>query len=286
MTTAQTEAPKNISKSRRKNPEGRMPLKEHFRELKNRLLICAVALILASVAGWFLYPYALQAIQQPLINAAHDAHREASLNFAGIITAFDLQLQMSIFIGIIISSPIWIYEGWAFLAPGFTKKEKWYSVSFLLTSLPLFLLGVFVAWLVLPHMVMVLTNFIPMGGSNLIPARDYITFVSRLMLVFGLSFLMPVLVVGLNTLGVLPSRTLIKSWRIVFFLICLFAAFAAPGSDAMSMFFLAAPLILLFAGAIGITYFLDKRREKKKVKQDIDIEKEIAAPTPTEEIGR
>ncbi|MFT4147824.1 MAG: twin-arginine translocase subunit TatC [Micrococcaceae bacterium] len=276
---------KGLLKRKRKDPEGRMPLKDHFKELRNRVFVCAVALILFSVVGWFLYPQVLEAIQQPLKDASAQDGREASLNFAGVITAFDLQIQMSIFIGIVLSSPVWIYQGWAFLAPGFTKKEKFYSLGYLFTAIPLFLLGIAVAWFALPNLVRVMTNFIPDGSTNLIPARDYIGFVTRLMLTFGISFILPVLLVGMNMLGVLPSKVLIKSWRIVLFLVCLFAAVAAPGTDAMSMFFLAAPLLALFALAILITHFLDKRKAKKEAKRAKESDETVASTRELDEIN-
>lgn len=249
----------NLSFFKRNN--GYMPLKDHFNELRQRFIICLASTSICSIIGWYIYPYILKVIQTPIKNL--DNNHITELNFAGIVTAFDLQVQMSIFIGIIMSLPIFIYEVWAFLSPGFTKKERKYSLIFLVSSVPLFLMGSIFAWILLPNLIKVMMDFIPYGSYNIIPARDYIYFVLCIGLSFGISFMLPLLLVGLNLLGLLPFTLLVKSWRIILFLVSLFAAIVAPGNDALGMFFLAAPLLILLALASLVIYCLDKQNFKK-----------------------
>ena len=122
------------------------------------------------------------------------------------------------------------------------------------------------AWFVLPNAVRVLTEFTPEGGSNFISADIYLAFVIRLLLAFGIAFLIPVVLVGLNLAGIIKGQQLVKSWRITIFLVCLFAAMATPGADAMSMFYLAVPMLLLFFAAIGLCLLNDKRRARRQAK--------------------
>jgi sec-independent protein translocase protein TatC len=149
---------------------------------------------------------------------------------------------------------------------------------------PLFVGGVTMAWLVLPNAVRVLTDFTPSGGSNFISAQVYLSFVLRLLLAFGIAFLLPVVLVGLNLAGLLRGEQLIKSWRITVFLVCLFAAMAAPGGDAMSMFYLAGPMLLLFFLAIGLCVLNDRRRARRAEKRAAETEATADIATPSSEL--
>jgi len=144
--------------------------------------------------------------------------------------------------------------------------------------------GVTLAWLVLPNAVRVLTDFTPSGGSNFISAQVYLSFVLRLLLAFGVAFLLPVVLFGLNLAGILRGEQLVKSWRITVFLVCLFAAMAAPGADAMSMFYLAGPMLALFFAAIGLCVLNDRRRDRRAAKQAAETEATADIGTPGSEL--
>jgi sec-independent protein translocase protein TatC len=249
---------------RPKDPEGRMPLREHLRELRTRLLKAGLAILVGAVVGWFLYLPVFEALMRPIYDLAR-AHpdRFVSVNFAQVASPFNLQLKLSFYIGFVISSPIWLYQLWAFIVPGLTSREKRYSLGFVAVAVPLFLTGLGLAWLVLPNAVRFLTEFTPQGGSNIIVADDYLTFVLRIMLAFGLAFVTPLLLVALNLVGILPARSLAKGWRIAVFLCFLFAAIASPTPDAGSMLALAFPMVGLYMLAVGIAFLNDRRRARR-----------------------
>lgn len=259
-------------KGRKANPEGRMALKEHLIEARNRLFKSAIAVIVGTVIGFFIYNPVLEAMATPVRNINQIDGRNAALNFDGVGSPFDLMIQISVFLGLVIASPVWLYQLWAFITPGLRSKERRIALGFIAVAVPLFIAGLYLAWLILPSAVRVLTDFTPEGFANLISVPVYITFLLRLMLAFGIAFLLPVVLFGLNLVGIIKGKQVLKSWRITVFLICLFAAMAAPGGDAMSMFYLAIPLLLLFFVAIGLCLLNDKRRDKRNAAREADIE--------------
>ncbi|MHA7245312.1 twin-arginine translocase subunit TatC [Arthrobacter tecti] len=254
------------------NPEGRMALKEHLKEARNRLFKSAIALVAGTVIGFFIYNPVLQALSQPIRTINTIDGRNAALNFDGVGSPFDLMIQISVFLGLVIASPVWLYQLWAFITPGLRVKERRITLGFIAVAVPLFLSGLALAWLILPSAVRVLTDFTPEGFANFITVPVYITFMLRLMLAFGIAFLLPVVLFGLNMVGIIKGKQILKSWRITVFLVCLFAAMAAPGGDAMSMFYLAVPLLLLFFIAVALCLLNDKRREKKNAEREADLE--------------
>ncbi len=143
----------------------------------------------------------LAALIKPISDLNEHEGRQASLNFDGVASSFDLMIQVSVFLGLIVASPVWLYQLWAFIVPGLHKKERRLALSFVAAAVPLFVGGVLLAWLVLPNAVRVLTDFTPSGGSNFISAQVYLSFVLRLLLAFGIAFLLPVVLVGLNLAG-------------------------------------------------------------------------------------
>lgn len=261
-----------------------MPLKAHLKELRNRLVISGVAVLLGAVGGWFLYDPVMIAVQQPLMEISAEEGRRAEINYGSVGSPFDLKIQVSIFLGLLVSSPVWIYQVWAFITPGLKSKERRYTLGFMFAAVPLFLLGIYFGWIVLPEIVKVLTMFTPEGGVNQILATDYLTFVMRMFLSLGIAFLLPVVLVGLNFAGLLSGRRVIKSWRIVVFVVCLVAAMAAPGPDAMSMFLLAAPLLVLFFLATGISLLNDKRREKRRKEREAEVAATVDQATPLDQL--
>ncbi|GGK39106.1 twin-arginine translocase subunit TatC [Micrococcus flavus] len=285
MTTVEETARRRRRGSRRaKNPNGEMPLREHLAELRNRIVKSLLAVALGAVGGFFLYQPLMAALTRPVKEAA-DAGALAAVSFTTIASPFDMMLKVALFIGVVVSSPIWLYQAWAFVAPGLKRTEKKYAVAFLAAAVPLFLLGVALGWLVMPQAVLFFIGFTPDGFANFPDAQTYIDFLLRLFLAFGVAMLLPVVLVGLNMLGVLPAATILKHWRITVFVIALIAALAAPGGDAITMFYLAAPLFLLFGLAILLCWVNDRRRARTAAKHAVDLEAEIAAgPRPLNEI--
>ncbi|PRY18115.1 twin-arginine translocase subunit TatC [Kineococcus rhizosphaerae] len=271
VTTVRRRAPKD--------PEGRMPLVEHLRELRNRVFKAAVFLLIGSIAGWFLwggwkyswgtFDGVFQYLQRPLLDYAETKGiKNVSLNFTQVGQAFDLRVKGAIWCGVIASSPFWIYQLWAFITPGLTKKEKRYAVGFIAAAVPLFLIGAGIAYAVLPNAMRFLIDFTPVDASNLIGADVYLSFVMRIILAFGLGFLMPVVLVALNFAHLLSGKAILKQWRISVFLSFLFSAIVTPTSDITTMLLLACPLLVLFAAATVICLANDKRRAKNSDEPD------------------
>ncbi|MDO4898658.1 MAG: twin-arginine translocase subunit TatC [Rothia sp. (in: high G+C Gram-positive bacteria)] len=252
--------------SRKNNPQATMALSEHFREFRNRLFKAAIATAVCAIAGFFLYEPFMQAISEPVNAINAESGRAAALNYSTATSPFDQMVRISLYIGLVIASPVWLYQLWAFITPALYRKEKLYTLGFVFTAIPMFLLGTGLAWWVLPTAVQTLTMFSPSGSSNFLTADLYVSFVVKFMLVFGIAFVLPVVLVGLNFIGLIRGKTILKSWRWVVVLVGLLAAMAAPGNDIMSMLYLMVPLIFFFFLAIGIAMLNDKRRDRRRAK--------------------
>ncbi|PYI66296.1 twin-arginine translocase subunit TatC [Arthrobacter livingstonensis] len=261
-----------------------MPLKAHLIEARNRLFKSALAMIPGIVIGWILYVPLMAALTAPLVQMVAERHTFMSLNYSGVTTSFDLKLQISLILGLVIASPVWIYQLWAFITPGLTKKERRYTLSYMAASVPLFLAGVYAGWIIWPNIVRAMTSFTPPGGSNILDALDYLRFAMQLMLFMGVAFLVPVLLFALNAVGLVRGKTYLKAWRFTILGVTIVSAMAAPGSDVMSMFFLAIPLLVLYFGAIGLCILNDKRRDRRNAKKTQETEATADTASPLSEI--
>lgn len=238
-----------------------MPLADHLRELRSRIVKSGLALVVGTGLGWYFFQPVLNLLIAP-VQAYKVAHPERliDLTYTGLTAAFAQRLSVAIFLGVILSSPIWLYQIWAFIVPGLTKKEKRLSLSFIAAAVPLFLAGCYLAQFSLPLVVGVLLDFSADGTANLQTLSDYLSFVTRFILAFGFAFLLPVFLVALNLVGILPADRLAKGWRISVFGILVFSAMMMPTPDPFTMFLLAAPLIVLFFVALAICKLLDRRK--------------------------
>jgi sec-independent protein translocase protein TatC len=240
-----------------------MSLSGHLKELRNRLFWSALFIIGGSIAGWYLFDFVFNELQRPIVELASKPGSNVTINFPTVVSAFDVRLQVSIFLGILMSAPVWLYNLWAFITPGLKKREKRYTIGFVLASVPLFIGGTALAWSSLPTFVVVLVGFTPEGAANVINASDYILFTIRILLVFGLAFVLPVALVMLNLAGVITAQNIIKSWRLAVFISAVVGAIATPVAEPMAMFLLMVPLLILYFLAAGIAYLHDKRVAKK-----------------------
>lgn len=248
-----------------KDPEGRMSLADHLRELRRRVVVAAVAVVASAVVAVFYYNQISAFLQAPFT-----AYQRANptkliqINFAEATSGLSNLISISIWVGIIASSPIWLYQVWAFIAPGLTRREKRLSMTFLAAATPLFLGGVALAYVVMPTSLAILYGLTPDNTSNIQDANIYYAFVTRFIMVFGIGFLFPLVLVGLNVLGMLSARRMLGGWRIALVGILVFAAAATPTSDAYTLFVFAGPLMLLFFAACGVAAILDRRRAKAR----------------------
>jgi len=248
-----------------------MKLSGHLRELRKRLFRSAFAILAGTIIGWELFDYVFKELQKPIIRVAQEANVNATVNFGSVVSAFDLHFQVAFFIGLFITSPFWLYQIWAFLAPAFKRRERKYTVIFAFTSTPLFLGGAYFGWWLFPGFVRSLLGFTPEGSSNVINASEYVLFTVRVLLVFGLAFVLPAILVLLNSVGVLSGKSILKGWRPAIFLISLIGALATPVSDPVSMFLLMIPLLAFYYLSAAIALANDKRRERKS-KEKLDGE--------------
>jgi len=241
-----------------------MSLAEHFKELRNRLLVAVLAVLACAVVGWIYYDPLIDFILDPLLSVR--AQREDALvniNFGGSLTQpFSVQMRISLFVGVLLSAPVWIWQFWAFLLPGLTSREKRVAIWYFAVAVPLFFVGCALAVWAMPRTVGVLLSFTPEGAANLQDAMAYLKFVTYFVVAFGLAFLLPVLMVGLNALRVLPVRLMVSGWRVSLMLILVFAAFVTPDPSAWTMIALATPMFLLYWCAVGISTLLERRRAK------------------------
>ena len=244
-----------------------MPLVEHLRELRNRLVKAVLAIILATVVAWIFYDQILTFLTGPYEKIRPDlAERgiESTAVITGIGGAFQFQLKISLVAGIIGSSPIWLWQIWAFVLPALHRNEKRWALLLTAIGTPLFIGGTALAYLVLPKAFVVLIGFVPSGFENLVSGAEYFDFVVRMMLVFGVAAEIPLVVVMLNRLGVVSGRQLAeaRAWTILG--IFVFAAIATPSTDPLTMLFLAVPMTGLYAISEVIARLTDRKRAKEE----------------------
>lgn len=249
-----------------------MPLLSHFNELRKRLFKSALTIATCSFVGWFLYEKIINRLAAPICDlqmAADSGSKSCGVLYInGVLGPIDLKFKISIILGVLIASPVWLYQLWAFISPGLHKRERRNSILFVLFAVPFFAIGVFAGYLVLPIAVDVLLSFTPASLSNLVKFDDYLSFVMQLIFVFGFAFELPVFLVSLNLAHILSGTSILKPWRYAIFAITLFSAIATPTGDPITMFFLAAPLTILYLTAGAISLLVDKSRRRRSANDD------------------
>ena len=236
-----------------------MSLTQHLLELRKRLFIAAIGVLAGAAAGWFLVDPVWKYLRAPITVVAHSrTSGDAIINYGSVSGAFDVRVQIAITLGILISSPVWLFEIFAFLVPGLNRKEKRYVFGFFFTAIPLFLAGAAAGFFVMPHIVELMTSFVPKQDASFLDAKGYLEFVLKLVLTTGVAFVLPVFLVLLNFIGVLQGKTILKSWRWAIIAITLFTAIATPAADVVSMLLLAAPMVVLYFASVGISLWHDR----------------------------
>lgn len=241
-----------------------MSLGEHLVELRKRLFISAIAIVVAMIIGFFLAEFVWDALRGPILVIAES--RNATLNYSRITGAFDVMIQIALTIGLVIASPIWLYQILAFIVPGLTGKEKRYTFGFFFSAIPLFLAGCAAGWFVFPNIVAVMTSFVPEQDASVTEAKDYLDFVLKLVIAVGIAFVLPVFLVLLNFMGILSARAILDGWRWAIILIAAFCAIATPAADVLSMILLAIPMVGLYFLSAGVAWLHDWRAAKRLAK--------------------
>jgi sec-independent protein translocase protein TatC len=274
-----------------KDPEGRMPLVEHLRELRNRLAKGLLAIVVVACVAGFFYNDIINFFTHPVLQsvgckgdftslARQKGDQCANITMNGLLGPFSLALKVTLMAGVVCASPIWLYQLWAFVAPGLHRHEKKYALIFVGSGVPLFFFGAFFAYEVLPTTAKVLLDFTPSGIANLLPLDDLLDLVLRMVLVFGLSFEMPLLLVMLNFVGILTGKRMLGWWRLMIMGITVFAAVATPSTDPLSMLALAAPIWILYFAACLIAYLNDRRKRLREENGPADDEASELDLTP------
>jgi sec-independent protein translocase protein TatC len=245
--------------------DGRMALSDHLRELRARILKSAVFIIAGLAVALVFYDQLFDLVNDPYQQAQDALGQERTqATTSGAGGGLLLYLKLCGLAAVVGTSPLWLYQIWAFILPGLHPRERKWTRIFAAIAGPLFLAGVLLGYLTLPKGLEILIGFTPEGLTNLVDFNDYLTFFSRTLLVFGIAFEIPVFVVLLNMAGVLSGRALgaHRSWIIVGTFI--FAAVATPSADPFTMTFMAVPMVVLFLISEQIARFNDRRRASRR----------------------
>ena len=275
---------------RPKNPDGRMPVLDHLRELRRRIVAILIFVTLGAVVGWLLYPHTLEFLRHPYCSVPERYRYTPKgvggcvLIYHGALDGFTTRLKVSVISGAVFTAPLWLYQIWAFITPGLRKNERKYTLIFVVASTVLFAAGMSLAYAVLSKGLKILLEQAGSGTQAQLTVSDYISFVTLMLVVFGAAFELPLLVVMANFAGVLPARLLKKSRRIAIFLIFLFAAVATPSTDPFTMCAMAVPMVILFEAAIQIARVHDRRKARRKAAERAEEQLDDDVPSEVEAI--
>ncbi len=252
------------------NPEGRMPLMDHIRELRNRLVKVCVALLVGTGIGLItpVWNRVWLFVERPFCAAVIHGHRGCGgighqLVLTGVLDPFMLRIELAFFFGLILTSPVWLYQLWAFVAPGLYRREKRWAYMFVGTAVPLFVLGAGLAYVAMSRGLAYLLGLTPHGVLNLPPVSTYLGYFIAMMLGFGVAFELPLLLLMLNVAGVLSHQFFRKWRRVMIFSVFVFAGIASPSPDPLTMLLLAVPCLVLVEVAELIIWMNDRRRANR-----------------------
>ena len=263
---------------------GAMSLWDHLREVRYRLVISVIAILMLFIVAFIFYVPIVELILRPYeIAASNIRARDSSANIqvvnSGVAAPMILALKAAGLAAVIAACPVWLYQLWAFVVPGLLKKEKKIAGFFLLSAIPLFLTGVVVGYLILPKAFEFMLGFTvaEAGVANLQDLNDFLALEMRMLLVFGAAFLLPVVIVMLNLLGVLKSHALRKARTLAIFGCFIFGAVATPSGDPFSMLALSVPMVVMYLISEIICRRNDKRVLKNKIREGLLTPEEAEA---------
>ncbi|MBQ1041398.1 MULTISPECIES: twin-arginine translocase subunit TatC [unclassified Micromonospora] len=243
--------------------DGSMTLIEHIRELRNRLFRASLAILVGFGFGVWLSGPVLHILQKPYCDLPKARLIDGNCNFVqlGPADLFLLQMKVALWVGLIIAAPIWLYQLWAFIAPGLHRHERRYAYFFTALAAPLFAAGAVLAYFVTSKGLEFLLNV--SGGGDVTTTLDitrYVGFVTNLILLFGVAFEFPLIVLMLNFVGMASAKRLLSWWRVAVFVFFAFSAVVTPTPDPFGMTALAICLCALYFAAVGVAFLNDRRR--------------------------
>lgn len=273
-----------------------MSIVEHLQELRSRVIKSLVALAAATAIGFVWYQHSIPGVPAladfllkpycdlpPEQRASITATGECRLLGTGPFDQFMLRLKVGAIVGMVLASPIWLYQLWAFITPGLLRKERKYTFAFIASSVSLFVLGAALAYLILPIGLQLLLGIGDEAQVTALNGREYFNFVLAMLILFGVSFEVPLIMVMLNIVDVLHYEHLKDKRRHIIVGLFIFAAIMTPGQDPVGMTALALAMCLLVEGAMQFCRINDKRRDRSRPEWlDLDDhEQSRLDPTPS-----
>jgi sec-independent protein translocase protein TatC len=250
--------------------DGSMTLIEHIRELRTRLFRACVGILIGTILGYLIASRIQAYLTAPYCDfvLSHGATR-CTFNTTGPLDQFMLQLKIALYVGLVLSAPIWLYQLWAFVAPGLHRRERRYGYSFAAVATPLFAGGFYLGFVLvsrsMPWFLGINSDF-----TVTVDLQGYFDFVTSVMLLFGAGFEFPLLVAMLNFAGVVSAKRLLGWWRIAIFLMFLFAAVVTPTPDPFNMTILGGCMAVLYFAAVGVAFLNDRRRARRRAQNTVD----------------
>jgi sec-independent protein translocase protein TatC len=255
---------------KRGNPDGSMPLLEHIRELRNRVFKAVLFAAIGAVAGWYLYPYIWHFIEAPYcrlnlprqVQVTGPGSHTCHLYVTGIFDSLFLRLKIAIIAGVIMTAPLWMYQLWAFIAPGLYARERRWAYFFAGSAIPLFAIGGGLAYFAMTKGLHFLLDLVPGNVVPIITINTYLGYALAMLTIFGIAFELPLAFVLLNLARVLTHERFAKWRRMIIFGVFAFAAVATPSPDPISMLLLAVPCVALVELAELFAFFNDRHRAR------------------------
>jgi sec-independent protein translocase protein TatC len=250
--------------------DGSMTLIEHVRELRNRLFWASIGLVVGLIIGFLISHWVFGILEKPYCAIPSswvlkpDGTKQCSFITLGVTDQLMLRLKIALWVGLIIGSPVWLYQLWAFIAPGLHRHERKWAYIFVAIAAPLFIGGAVIAFTAIGHSLPWIMEAGVMGITTQLEVTSYVSFVTNMILLFGVAFEFPLILLMLNFTGVVSARKLLSWWRVVVFLSFAFAAVCTPDPGPFGMTLLAGCMSALYFLAVGVSYINDKRRGRGK----------------------
>jgi sec-independent protein translocase protein TatC len=270
--------------------DGSMSLLDHLRELRSRMFKGSLAVLAGMIVGWFFSGWVLNFITQPYCDLMTKRQTgpktgqpiagagNCALIQTGLTDIFTLRMQIALWIGLILAGPVWLYQLWAFIAPGLHKHERRWAYLFAGLAAPLFAAGAVLAYIVVAKGLSFLLQFTPTNVQTLLEVSGYVKFITNFMLLFGVAFEFPLIVILFNLAGLASAKRLLSWWRVAIFAFFAFSAVTVPTADPFGMTAMALCLSVLYFGAVLFAYFNDKRRERRHRTEFGDVDDDAASP--------
>ncbi|NUR51446.1 MAG: twin-arginine translocase subunit TatC [Hamadaea sp.] len=247
-----------------------MTLIEHIRELRTRLFRASIAVLIGFGVGFYFSQDIFNFIQIPYCDLNLTGDDKCGFLQLAATDGVLIKLKLSLWAGLVVSAPVWLYQLWAFIAPGLHKHERRWAYMFGAIAGPLFILGAALAAAILPKSLHFILEF-GVTTPQALEVTSYISFVTNMVLLFGLSFEFPVLLLLLNFAGVATGKRMLGWWRVVTLVCFGFAAIITPDPSPFGMTLLAGALLLLYFIATFVAILNDKRRARKHRREFPDL---------------